>query len=79
MKALSPMLSDRDKRLARLMRSYGYRVEVFATCVRLHVMADHLSSGYQLPYSFKSVNHAAEHLIPIIRDDSFRLACQAST
>lgn len=67
-------MNTREKILVRLLRSYGYRLECFETKIKLHVLSDHLSSGYELPYAFRSVQQAAEHLIPIIRDDAYRIA-----
>ncbi len=66
-------MSAREKELCAAMKQQGYRAEVTETGrVILHVLPiGRWASGYELPYGFRSIHQAAEHLVPIVRDDAY--------
>ncbi len=70
--------SDFDKHLIRTMKDYGYECTVLETSVRLRQLPLLGYPGFTVPWAFKSVFQAAEHLIPVIRDDNYRESVHAT-
>jgi hypothetical protein len=63
----------REKQLMRLMRDYGYAVSIRDTHIKLIQKAiPGYTSDHELPWAFASIIAAAEHLIPIVRDENYR-------
>lgn len=66
------ILTAREQQLVAACRRVGYRVEVGETNITLHGQpVGRWAVERQLPYLFRSIQAAAEHLVPIVRDEEF--------
>ena len=69
--SLSPRQTVIERDLRNLLKKFGYRYD--SDNGRLtEVGIRGFTSDYVLPYKFRSLRSACEHLIPIIKDDEFR-------
>lgn len=66
--------TEREEQLISILNQWGYDVILNGQCVQLRQLPIAGYGGSIIPYGFRSVQSACEHLIPIIHDDKYREA-----